>query len=168
MHLQEIRVVCVVLMTISDTTEAQPAPPANLIFGEVRLQFVQLVAGDVSRGFAPFYHFRILVNGTVDVGHINLRIGETVHVRRCAGHLGFEIFEAYRGRGYAFKACKAIAPFVLWFYDSVIVTCDPDNEPSRQTLERLGAAFLDEVPVPEHEPAFARGSRTKRRYQWNP
>jgi hypothetical protein len=39
---------------------------------------------------------------------------------------------------------------------------------SRRTIERLGAEFIDEVPVPEHDPHYARGSRIKRRYLWKP
>jgi hypothetical protein len=30
----------------------------------------------------------------------NFRVGNTEHVRVCAGHIGFEILEAFRGQGY--------------------------------------------------------------------
>jgi len=49
-----------------------------------------------------------------------------------------------------------------------VVTADPDNLPSIRTIERLGARFLEEIPVPPHEPAFSRGSLRKRRYLWTP
>ena len=112
------------------------------------------------------YHFRILAADDLDVGHINFRVGSTEHVRVCAGHIGFEIREQFPGHGYAFQACRAIAPFVRSVYDSVTITCDPDNQASRRTIERLGASFTDEVPVPEHDPHYQRGSRSKRRYRW--
>jgi tagatose 1,6-diphosphate aldolase len=139
-----------------------------LCFDQVRLQFVQIKPGDLSRGFVPAYHFRILAKNGSDVGHINFRVGDTAHVRVCAGHIGFEIRESFRRHGYALQACRAIAPFVRQFYEVVTITCDPDNHASIRTIERLGAAFMDEVPVPPDDPHFQRGSPTKRRYQWAP
>ena len=47
--------------------------------GEVALQFSKIVAPR-RKGLSPYYHFRILA-GTKDVGHINLRVGESDHVR---------------------------------------------------------------------------------------
>lgn len=143
-------------------------PPGKLSFGDVRLRFVHVVPGVPSKGFVPAYHFRIVNLAESDVGHINFRIGDTGHVRTCAGHIGYGIFEEFRGHGYAYQACYAIAPFVRAVYDEVIITCDPDNLASIKTIDRLGACFIDEVPVPPHEPQFLRGSRIKRRYKWRP
>lgn len=145
-----------------------PVPPETLRFGEVALQFVRIVPGDSSCGFVPYYHFRILAEGGADVGHINFRVGYTEHVRAFAGHIGFGVLEQFRGRGYALQACRAIAPFVRSIYSDVLITCDPDNLPSRKTIERLGASFIDEVPVSPNEPGYQRGSRIKRRYRWTP
>ncbi len=149
-------------------SEEPLTPPGNLSFGDVRLRFVHVVPGDPSKGFVPAYHFRILNLGALDVGHVNFRIGNTEHVHICAGHIGFEILEEFRGHSYARQAYCAIAPFVRSVYQSVIITFDPDNLASIKTIERLGARFIDEVPVPPHEPAYLRGSRMKRRYEWIP
>jgi predicted acetyltransferase len=145
-----------------------PTPPAMLCADEVRLQFVEVVPGDSRRGFVPYYHFRIVTKDECDVGHINLRVGETDHVRICAGHIGFEIFEPKRGHGYALQACRALAPFVSSVYGTVTITCDPDNLPSKRTIEQLGAHFVDEVSVPASDPHYVRGSRTKLRFRWTP
>jgi tagatose 1,6-diphosphate aldolase len=153
-------------MTTSPKIESFPNPPDTLSFSEVRLHFVRVVPGDPSRDFVPAYHFRILVADGSDVGHINFRVGDTDHVRICAGHIGFEILEPFRGHGYALKACRAIASFVRSFYDAVTITCDPGNLASIRTIELLGATFTDEVSVPPHDPHFQRGSRRKRRYKW--
>jgi hypothetical protein len=32
----------------------------------------------------------------------------------------------------------------------------------------LGAGFVDEIPVPPHDPHYQRGSRSKKRYRWTP
>jgi tagatose 1,6-diphosphate aldolase len=148
--------------------ELPPVPSELLSFDEVSLRFVKAVPGEPSRGFVPYYHFRILVADGTDVGHINFRVGDTEHVRICAGHIGFEISESFRGHGYALKACRAIATFVRSVSGTVTITCDPDNSASIRTIERLGASFVDEVTVPSHDPQYQRGSRSKRRYKWIP
>jgi tagatose 1,6-diphosphate aldolase len=49
-----------------------------------------------------------------------------------------------------------------------LLTCDPDNLASRRTIELLGALFIDELLVPPNDPHYARGSKTKLRFQWTP
>ncbi len=146
--------------------EKFPTPPDTLSYGEVSLRFVRVMPGDPVRDFVPAYHFRIVLADGSDAGHINFRVGDTDHVRVCAGHIGFEILAAFRGHSYAFQACRAIAQWVRTIYEAVTITCDPDNQASRRTVERLGASFIDEAPVPPHDPHYQRGSRTKRRYCW--
>ncbi len=155
-------------MTIAPTDQTFPTPPSALSYDGVSLRFVRVVLGETSRGLVPYYHFRILAADGADVGHINFRVGDTEHVRVCAGHIGFEILEAHRGHGYALRACRAIAPFVASFYDAVTITCDPGNHASRRTIERLGACFVDEVAIPSDDPHYQSGSRCKRRYRWKP
>jgi len=148
--------------------EMLPSPPESLANGEITLRFSHIVPGEPSHGFVPYFHFRIIIADGSDVGQINFRIGDTEHVRVCAGHIGFEIIESFRGHGFAFQACRAIAPFVRSVYEVVTITCDPDNWASRRTIERLGAELVDEVAVPADDPHYQRGSRTKRRYKWTP
>ncbi len=147
-----------------------PLPPADLALscGRVSLRFSKILPGDAAKGFAPGYHFRVLIADGTDAGHINFRVGDSEHVRLIAGHIGYEIAEGHRGHGYAFEACRAIAPFVRKFYASVIITSDPENIASVKTIEKLGASFIDEVPIPPHDSHYLRGSRTKRRYAWRP
>lgn len=84
------------------------------------------------------------------------------------GHIGYAVLEAYRGHRYAYQACRAIAPFVRNFYHQVIITCDPDNLASVKTIERLGAQFINLVPIPPGDPQYLQGSRYKNRYLWTP
>jgi len=145
------------------------APPADLelSYGQVSLCFDKVVPGDAALGFVPYYHFRILLADSCDAGRINFRVGDTDHITFIAGHIGYEISEAFRGHSYALQACRALAPFVRSFYPSVIITTNPDNLPSVRTIEKLGAVFMDEVPIPPHDPHYLRGARTKLRYRWN-
>jgi len=145
-----------------------PDPPAVLASGEVTLRLSRVVPGEVSRGFVPYFHFRIIAADGSAVGHINFRVGNTEHIRLCAGHIGFEIAEPFRGRGLALQACHALAPFVRLIYEVITITCDPDNFASRRTIELLGAQFIDEIAVPVNDPHYQRGSRIKRRYKWTP
>ena len=150
------------------TVEMLPPPPEDAAFGEVSLRFERVVPGDPSRDLVPYCHFRIHNSDGSNVGHINFRVGDTEHVRLCAGHIGFGVDEPFRGHGYALQACRALAPFVRSVYEVVTITCDPDNCASKRTIEHLGAEFVDEVKVPVHDPSYQRGARVKRRYRWTP
>jgi tagatose 1,6-diphosphate aldolase len=144
-----------------------PKPPDCLEHDSVSLRFSKVVPGDATRGFVPYYHFRIFADGA-DIGHINLRVGDTEHVRLSAGHIGYEISAAHRGHRHALSACRALAPFARSFHAPLILTCDPDNLASRRTIELLGATFIDEIALLSHDPHYLRGSRTKLRFQWKP
>jgi predicted acetyltransferase len=155
-------------MGVSTQPELMQNPPSDLAFGEVRLALAHIVPADPVRDFVPYHHFRILLADSTDAGHINFRVGDTEHVRQFAGHIGFEVHEAFRGSGLALQACRAIAPFVRTFYEAVIITCDPDNMASSRTIEKLGATFIDEVAVPPAVSHSKETMRIKRRYRWVP
>jgi tagatose 1,6-diphosphate aldolase len=154
-------------MTIATEKCSLPNPPDRLRFGDVWLHFYHVVPGDAARDLVPYYHFRIRLADDAAAGHINFRVGDTEHVRLFAGHIGFEVDEAIRGRGLARQACLAIAPFVRSFYDVVTITCDPNNHASIRTIEKLGASFIEEVSVPPPV-SHHQGIRIKRRYRWEP
>jgi tagatose 1,6-diphosphate aldolase len=140
-------------------------PQVEIADGDIRLRFSHIVDGDPAHDLVPFYHFRILTHDRQEAGHINFRVGDTEHIRLFAGHLGFAINEPFRGRGWAGQACRALAPFVRTIYNTVIMTCDPDNLASRRTIEKLGAQFLEEVSL-TRPVSHCDGIRTKRRYEW--
>ena len=143
-------------------------PPQSIEFEDIRVTFSSETHGDSSLGFVPGYHFRILNSEGSDVGHVNVRIGDTEHVRLAAGHIGFQITEEHRGNRYASKACLALASWISAFNDRILITADPDNLASIRTVLRIGGMFLDEVDVPKGDPHYLRGSHRKRRYLWNP
>jgi predicted acetyltransferase len=147
--------------------EALPRPPTWIYGDSIRLHFSHIFPGNATCGQVHGYHFRIVSPGNVDAGHINLRIGDTPHIREVAGHIGYEIIPTQRGHGYAAKACRVLTPFVSKFYQTVIITADPDNLVSIHIIEKLGAQFLNEVAVPRDDVAYTSGARRKKRYQWN-
>lgn len=143
-------------------------PPAMALHAEgVALHFSKVVV-PLNRGQAPYYHFRILA-GTRDVGHINLRIGESEHVLQIVGHVGYGIRKRHRGKHYALLACLALAPFARTIGPEIIITCAPENHASRRTIERLvGGRRGETVSVPPADPHYRRGARTKLRFRWIP
>lgn len=138
----------------------------NLASGPVRLRFEKIVEVEPGGQLVPFYHFRIIDPGDNDVGHINLRVGDTRHVNLVAGHVGYEVAKEFRGHAYSFHACRALRPLIRKHYEQIILTVAPENIPSIKIIERLGAKFIDEIDVPTDDPAYASGARRKRRYEW--
>ena len=67
----------------------------ELASGSVTLQLDRKMKGDPTRGFVPYYHFRILAADGLDIGYINFRVGDTDHITQYAGHIGFEIKECF-------------------------------------------------------------------------
>jgi tagatose 1,6-diphosphate aldolase len=151
----------------SPEVNALPSPGGTFKWGDVALRLDRILPGDPSRDYVPYYHFRIETADGTDVGHINFRVGDTPHIHSFAGHIGFEIREAFRGHGYARQACLAIAPLVRTRYVTIFLTCDPDNVASKRTIERLGATLLDEVPTPAPNANLKPRAKSKLRYAWN-
>lgn len=138
-----------------------------LAFGPVTLKHERYVESpEADSELVPFHHFLIANEEEETVGHINFRVGDTSHVQNCAGHIGYGIKEAFRGKHYSLYACLAIKPFVQDFYSSILITAEVDNAPSINIIEKLGAEFLDQVIVPKTDPGYVHGARQKVRYKW--
>ena len=145
-----------------------PLPPPDLAYGGVRLSFATILPGEPEFGVVPSYHFRIVGEDGTDFGYLNIRIGNTEHVRLYAGHIAYSIEQAHRGHSYAGVACRAVARFVRTLYPETILTTSPGNHASIRTIEKLGAEFIEELRVPSHDPSYLGGARWKRRYRWRP
>ncbi len=141
--------------------------------GPVHLVFKKRVEPVPGYELVPYYHFKIIIKDGIVAGHINFKTGDTRHIRLCAGHIGYEILPEHRGNCYAYYACDALKPFAGTFYDSVIITADPDNIASLKIIEKLNTTYLNEIQVPEDDPSYKGepssigGARIKKRYQWD-
>lgn len=112
----------------------------------------------------PYYYYDILVDG-VPVGKISIRIGDNFHTSY-NGHIGYEIDEAARGRGYARQACELVLEAARFHgMPSVLLTCAEDNIASYRTIERLGARLLCITDVPREYFAWYEGIPKHRVYQ---
>ena len=116
---------------------------------EIELIVDRLSDGNPERNWVPAYHFHICdLDGTI-MGACDLRIGYTDGLYY-GGHIGYSIHEEYRGHHYAAKACKLLFSFAQKHgMDYLYITCNPDNWPSRKTLEYLQGEFLGVAELPE-------------------
>ena len=118
-------------------------------------------------GFGHERVWRIAQHGKgKEIGRISYRDGESPGVY-FYGHIGYHIDPPWRGHHYASRACQLIREEILRSgKSSAVITCDPDNEPSRKTCEALGCRWESEVPVdPELQRKFS-VSAIKERYIW--
>jgi len=116
--------------------------------GELVLQFLRLEEHPVHN--VPTYYFRMIHAKTgEELGGINLRCSSIPHIEWYAGHIGFFVHEPHRGHRYAARSVRLLL-FVAkqMDFDSIWITCDPENIASRLSLELAGAKLVEVVDVP--------------------
>jgi tagatose 1,6-diphosphate aldolase len=137
--------------------------PGPLADGELTLVLDYRSPSDPARGWVPAYHFALRVGGR-RVGGIELRVGRGAALERDAGHLGYFVDPAWRGRGYAARAARLLLPLARAHgLDPLWVTCDPHNAASRRTCERIGAVLVEVTPsdTPAAHGVAVRAARAK-------
>ena len=118
-------------------------------------------------GFGEEFNWIIAPCGMRDeMGRINLRLGESPCVY-VFGHIGYHVDPPDRGHRYAERACRLLQPLIRRRgKSSVVITCDPDNIPSRKTCEALGCELERTVKVPDWIRESWSISAVKCRYIW--
>ena len=115
---------------------------------EITLALNHTSPGDPVRGWVPAYHFDICDRQGNKVGVCNLRVGDNDKLYY-VGHIGYRVHEPYRGRHYAEKACRLLFQLAKRHgMPCLIITCNPDNIPSRRTCERLGGELIEIAELP--------------------
>lgn len=140
----------------------------KIIGDEIDLKLLKENASDPSKGWSAEYKFQIQLHG-VDkgIGYINLRFEDTDEVINYIGHIGYGINQNYRGNKYSVKACNLLKKVMKdHSMKKVIITCNPDNYPSKNTCELLGAKFIEIIDVPEHLDCYSIEEAKKSRYEW--
>ncbi len=151
------------------------APSEAPLTAEALRQFLRAApggreVGDAARGFPPSYHFWMRLDDAAAPlarigGGIGLRIANNEEIRLYAGHIGYHVYPPARGRHYAERACRLLLPLARRHgMDHLWITTNPDNVPSRRTIERLGAGLIEIIDIPSHHPFYNRGERAKCRY----
>lgn len=116
---------------------------------ELWLRLDKTVEGDPARDWVPAYHFSICDLQGNRMGTCDLRIGWNQKLYY-GGHIGYRIEEEFRGRHYAGKACLLLFELAKRHgMGRLIITCNPDNLPSRRTCEYAGGELLEIAELPE-------------------
>jgi predicted acetyltransferase len=115
---------------------------------------LRLVLSDIAEHIyhkVPTFFLRMVFSPTgAAIGQINLRVGSTPHIERYAGHIGYSVYEAYRGQHYAARSVMLLVPLARRVgLDPLWITCDPENVASRRSLEIAGAELVEIVDVPK-------------------
>ncbi len=133
---------------------------------EIKLTLGKMLPkGHKDMGDMPILFFNIrLLNGT-RIGQCDLRVGDSRHTD-VLGHIGYGIFEEYRGHHYAAKACRLLMKYAKKAHMPYVdITCNVDNIPSIRTCEYLDAQLLGTIEVPPDNIDYQNGSRVKYRYR---
>lgn len=140
----------------------------RIVGKEIDLVLNELRPADPSKGYLPSYVFDITPHDTQEkAGLIDIRIGYNPNIHY-GGNIGYSVFEEYRGQHYAAKACLLLKELAKHHgMESLIITCDPDNLPSRRTCEYIGAELLEIVELPEWTEMFRMGKKIKCRYRFD-
>jgi predicted acetyltransferase len=132
---------------------------------EIALEFDQIYDREGSPWGVAAYRFHILFQGE-RAGTISLRVGSDERLVQYAGQIGFGVAPPFRGHRLAELATRLLLPLArehglaaLW------ITCNPANTASLRTLERLGAVYVETVPLPEDYDSYAQGEREKCRFR---
>jgi predicted acetyltransferase len=141
----------------------------DLLTGEdLNLQIDEKVPSDEEKGWVPAYKYHMILPGTQTVvGVIDLRIGyqESLYY---GGNIGYTVYEDYRGHHFAGKACLLLKQVAIAHnMKKLIITCNPENIPSRKTCEYVGAQFIEIVDLPPYNDMYQRGERQVCIYQWD-
>jgi RimJ/RimL family protein N-acetyltransferase len=136
--------------------------------GTIDLIPIHFTPPDPAMGFGREQIWKItLHNSRGEIGQISYRNGES----RCIyyfGHIGYHIDPPWRGNRYARRACLLLKEEILrGGKNSVVITCDPDNIPSRKTCEGLGCLWEGITDVPGDVQAKYEISPVKCRYIWH-
>ena len=120
-----------------------------LVSDELKLKLDHTAEADPVKGWVPAYHFDICLPDGTMIGRCDLRIGHNQKLYY-GGNIGYTVFPDYRGNHYAERACRLLFELARRHgLGYVIITCNPDNLPSRRTCERLGGELLEIAELPE-------------------
>ena len=117
--------------------------------GEILLRLERTCEAQPEKNWVPAYYFAICLPDGTQIGRCDLRIGHNPGLY-FGGNIGYTVFPDWRGHHYAEKACRLLLELAKRHdLGYVIITCNPDNFPSRRTCERLGGKLLEIAELPE-------------------
>lgn len=129
----------------------------------MKLVLMEYVKDNLPSGFQPYYIYSMMVEN-VEVGRLTLREG-TDEERYFDGHIGYSVFDAFRGHNYAYQACIELKGILKC--DHLIITCDPHNKVSQHIIEKLGCQYMETKVIPQKlRKWFTSEEKEKMIYKW--
>ncbi len=137
--------------------------------GAIELKMVERRVRDTACGIVDGYTLDIHEPGSRSpAGYVSLRIGESPALFYL-GHIGYRVYEQYRGHGYAARAVRLLFPLMREHgLRTVTITTNPENAASRATCRNLGCVLESTVPVPAVYREICMGATHKCRYILSP
>ena len=133
---------------------------------EIQLLLEKTVEADPAKDWLPAYHFSICDMAGSRMGTCDLRIGHNESVYY-GGNIGYRVEEPYRGNHYAGKACRLLFHLARRHgMDRLVITCNPDNFPSRKTCEYAGGILREIADLPEDNDMRRDGETRKCIYEF--
>ncbi len=133
---------------------------------EIQLFLEKTAEGNEEKGWVPAYHFAICNLEGTKMGTCDLRLGHNDKLY-FGGNIGYRVEEPYRGHHYAGKACLLLFELAKKHeLGYLIITCNPDNYPSRKTCEYAGGELLEVAELPTDSDMRARGETKKCIYRF--
>jgi len=117
-------------------------------------------------GFVPSYEFDIY-RDSERVGDIRLHIGyhEGIYY---SGHIDCVINEAHRGKGYAVRAIRLLAPVAQHHgMEKLLITSEDGNMSSYRVCEKLGARFIRKTELPHWHDIYEEGHLYMNIFEWD-
>ena len=138
----------------------------SLSDGEIFLVCIEKHPANPEKKHVPAYNFAVCKGGE-KIGSVGLRLGYTDGLYY-AGQVGYAIDEAYRGNGYAARACKLMAPIARAHgMTKLLITNNHTNTASRRVCEKLGARLVRLARLPEWSELYKNGQRYENIYEWS-
>lgn len=138
----------------------------TLTDGIITLVCVKKHHTDFYGDWIPAYEFEICV-GDDRIGSIRLRIGHFKAVYY-SGHIGYKVDEGHRGKGYAGRACKLLAPVARHHgMTKLLITNNVGNAASYRVCEKLGTKFIRKTELPDWHDLYKEGQRFANIFEWD-
>ncbi|MDD2649003.1 MAG: GNAT family N-acetyltransferase [Eubacteriales bacterium] len=133
--------------------------------GELWLRTDEKAPAIPEKKWVPAYKFSIML-GDERVGGTDLRIGYAEGLYY-GGNIGYNILEKHRGKGYAPRAVKMLAPFLeAHEMTTALITNEIHNSASRRVCEKLHLTFLRQAELPEWTDLYKSGNRFVNIFKW--
>lgn len=115
---------------------------AGMEFPAYLARLDEVVAGvDLPSSHVPNVRYYGFVDAVL-VGGLAIRLELKGMLVTLGGHIGYQVLEPYRRRGYGTEMLRLAIPICADLgLDSVLVTCDEDNFASRKIIESNGGVY---------------------------